>query len=185
VLELKQVIFVGHSVSSMIGMLAAIEHPEFFSHLIMVGPSPCYINDENYVGGFEREDVEALLLSIEKNFIGWADFMAPNVMANKDRPQLGLDLAETFRSTDPVIASQFARATFMSDIRDSLKKNRTPTLLLQSTDDIVVPVEVGKFLENKMYNSTLRIMKATGHYPHISNPQETIDLIKSYLEMKQ
>jgi sigma-B regulation protein RsbQ len=180
-LKLKEVIFVGHSVSSMIGLLAAIEEPKYFQQLIMVGPSPCYINDGNYKGGFERKDIEGLLETMEKNYIGWANFLAPNIMGNKDRPQLGEELTESFCSTDPVIAKQFAEATFFSDNRTDLHKIKIPSLILQCSDDIIAPIEVGEYLSKNLGNSTLKVMKATGHCPHMSEPEETIRLIKEYL----
>jgi sigma-B regulation protein RsbQ len=180
-LELKDVIFVGHSVSSMIGLLAAVEKPACFSHLIMVGPSPCYINDKDYKGGFERSDIEGLLETMEKNYIGWANFLAPDIMGNKDQPELGEELTESFCSTDPLIAHQFAKATFFSDNRNDLAKLKTPTLILQCSDDIIAPLEVGNYLHRKLPQSTLNIMKATGHCPHMSEPAETIALIKNYL----
>jgi sigma-B regulation protein RsbQ len=180
-LNLSDVIFVGHSVSSMIGLLAAIEAPSRFQKLIMIGPSPCYINNENYVGGFQKADITGLLETMEKNYIGWANFLAPNIMGNKERPYLGEELTESFCSTDPVIAKQFAEATFLSDNREDLKKVQTPTLLLQCSEDIIAPLSVGEYLSNHLPGSTLRIMKATGHCPHMSEPEETISLIKDYL----
>ena len=180
-LQLKKVIFVGHSVSAMIGLLAAIEQPKFFERLVMIGPSPSYINDDNYKGGFERRDIEGLLETMEKNYIGWANFLAPNIMANPERPELGEELKDSFCSTDPVIARQFAEATFFSDNRNDLKKNPVPALVLQCSEDIIAPVEVGEYLSTHLPKSTLRIMKATGHCPHMSNPEETISLIKEYL----
>lgn len=180
-LQLNNVIFVGHSVSSMIGLLAAIEAPQYFEKLIMVGPSPCYINSEGYVGGFERKDIEGLLETMEKNYIGWANFLAPNIMSNKDRPELGEELTESFCSTDPVIARQFAKATFFSDNRLDLSKTNIPSLLLQCSEDIIAPLEVGIYLNKHLPNSTLRVMKANGHCPHMSAPDETITLIKDYL----
>lgn len=180
-MQLSEVIFVGHSVSSMIGLLAAVEKPEYFSNIIMVGPSPCYINDDGYTGGFERSDIEGLLETMEKNYIGWANFLAPNIMGNSDRPHLSDELTESFCSTDPVIASQFARATFFSDNRRDLSKLSMPSLILQCSEDIIAPLEVGKFLHQKLSNSTLKIMKARGHCPHMSEPEETTTLIKEYL----
>ena len=147
----------------------------------MVGPSPCYINDENYVGGFERKDIEGLLETMEKNYIGWANFLAPNIMGNKDRPELGQELTENFCSTDPLIAHQFAKATFFSDNRNDLAKLKTPSLILQCSEDIIAPPEVGAYIHSKLPQSTLKIMKATGHCPHMSEPEETITLIKQYL----
>lgn len=180
-LGLRDVIFVGHSVSAMVGLLAANEEPGWFSRLIMVGPSPCYINDGSYVGGFERSDVEGLLETMDKNYIGWANFLAPNIMGHPDRPQLGEELTESFCSTDPVVARQFAEATFFSDNRADLHKNRVPALILQCTDDIIAPLEVGEYLAGHLPQSTLRVMRATGHCPHMSEPEETIALIKEYL----
>jgi sigma-B regulation protein RsbQ len=182
-LQLNDVIFVGHSVSSMIGLLAALERPEYFSNIIMVGPSPCYINDDNYTGGFERKDIEGLLETMEKNYIGWANFLAPNIMANKERPELSEELTESFCSTDPVIASEFARATFFSDNRNDLAKLKTPSLILQCSDDIIAPMEVGTYLHQNLPQSELKIMKAKGHCPHMSEPEETIKLIKEYLSV--
>lgn len=180
-LKLKDVIFVGHSVSSMIGLLAAIRRPEYFGQLVMVGPSPCYINDNSYIGGFERQDIEGLLETMEKNYIGWSNFMAPNIMGNKERPALSEELAESFCSTDPVIARQFAEATFFSDNRNDLSKVRVPSLILQCSEDIIAPKEVGDYLANKLKNSTLYVMNATGHCPHMSAPDETIALMRQYL----
>lgn len=180
-LQLKDVIFVGHSVSSMIGMLAAIEAPSVFSNLIMVGPSPSYINDGDYTGGFERKDIEGLLETMEKNYIGWANFLAPNIMANPERPELGEELTESFCSTDPVIARQFAEATFFSDNRKDLSKVKVPSLILQCSNDIIAPDAVGHYLAANLPRSTFMMMKATGHCPHMSEPEETITLMKSYL----
>lgn len=180
-LQLSDVILVGHSVSSMTALLAAVEAPEYFSHIIMVGPSPCYINEDGYVGGFERRDIEGLLETMEKNYIGWANFLAPNIMGHKERPELGQELVDSFCSTDPVIAGQFARATFFSDNRRDLAKLKVPSLILQCSEDIIAPVEVGHYLHQQVPGSTLKVMNATGHCPHMSEPEETIALIKDYL----
>jgi sigma-B regulation protein RsbQ len=181
-LDLHDVIFVGHSVSSMIGVLAAIAQPERFAKLIMVGPSPRYINDApDYVGGFERSDIEGLLETMDKNYIGWANFLAPAIMQNADRPELGAELTESFCSTDPVIARQFAKATFFSDNRSDLAQVAAPSLILQCSDDIIAPNAVGEYLHRELRDSTLRVMKATGHCPHMSAPDETVRLIKEYL----
>ncbi|HVF97265.1 MAG TPA: alpha/beta hydrolase, partial [Flavisolibacter sp.] len=134
-LKLKDIVFVGHSVSAMVGLLASIEQPGVFSRSVMIGPSPCYINDSDYVGGFFRKDIDGLLDTMEKNYIGWANFLAPNIMGNKDRAYLGEELTQSFCSTDPVIARRFAEATFFSDNRADLKYNRIPTLLLQCSED--------------------------------------------------
>ncbi len=180
-LELKDVILVGHSVSSMIGLLAAIRQPKLFHRLIMIGPSASYINEGDYVGGFERSDIEGLLDTMEKNYVGWANFLAPNVMGNKDRPELAQELTDSFCTTDPTIAREFAAVTFFSDNRKDLSRLAVPVLLLQCTDDIIAPLEVGTYLHVHMPSSTLQVMKATGHCPHLSHPEETIAFMKEYL----
>ncbi len=180
-LQLRDVVFVGHSVSSMIGILAAIKEPSYFSDLILIGPSPCYVNDEGYIGGFERKDIEDLLDTMDKNYIGWANFLAPAIMKNPDRPELGNELAESFCSTDPVVARQFAKATFFSDNRRDLLNLKKPSLIMQCSDDIIAPNAVGDYLHAHLANSTLKILKATGHCPHLSEPEETIAVIKEYL----
>jgi sigma-B regulation protein RsbQ len=182
-LKLRDAVFVGHSVSSMIGMLAAVEKPEYFSNIIMVGPSPCYINDEGYIGGFERKDIEGLIQTMENNYIGWANFMAPSIMGNNERPELGEELAESFCSTDPLIANQFAKATFFSDNRKDLTKLKVPSLILQCSEDIIAPLSVGDYLSANLKDATLKVMNAKGHCPHMSEPEETITLIKEYLNV--
>jgi sigma-B regulation protein RsbQ len=180
-LGLQNIIFVGHSVSSMIGLLAANREPAIFSKIIFVGPSPRYINDEEYTGGFERKDIVELLHTMDSNYIGWANFLAPAIMKNPERPELGQELTESFCSTDPIIARKFAEATFFSDNREDLKKLKVPSLIMQCSDDLIAPLEVGEYLHKHTPGSTLRIMKATGHCPHMSAPEETIQLMKEYL----
>ena len=182
-LDLRDVILVGHSVSSMIGVLAANREPERFARLVLIGPSPRYVNDApDYVGGFERADIEGLLDMMERNFIGWANFLAPNIMKNPDRPELGEELTESFCSTDPKIARRFAEATFFADNRADLAQVSVPALVLQCSDDMIAPREVGEFVHRSMPDSTLRLMRATGHCPHLSHPDETIELIREYLQ---
>jgi sigma-B regulation protein RsbQ len=180
-LDLRDVIFIGHSVSSMVGVLAANRAPERFRRLVMVGPSPRYINDEGYVGGFERADIEGLLDLMDKNYIGWANFLAPVIMKNDDRPELAKELHDSFCSTDPKITRRFAETTFFADNRADLAQVRVPSLIMQCSEDAVAPTEVGKYLHRSLPESTLRVMKATGHCPHISHPEETIEAIRSYL----
>jgi sigma-B regulation protein RsbQ len=181
-LDLRDVIYVGHSVSSMIGVLAANREPDRFAKLILIGPSPRYINDPPYVGGFDRGDIDGLFEVMDKNFIGWANFLAPAIMKNPERPELSEELTESFCSTDPVMARRFAQATFYSDNREDLAGVRIPSLILQCSSDMVAPVEVGEYLSKNLPDSTLRVMKATGHCPHMSHPEETIALMKEYLE---
>jgi sigma-B regulation protein RsbQ len=181
-LALTNVIFVGHSVSSIVGILSSIQTPHLFEKLILVCPSPCYINDPpDYVGGFERKDIEDLLDIMEKNYIGWASFLAPMIMKNEDQPELTRELEASFCSTDPMIASIFAKATFYSDNRSDLPKVKVPSLILQCAEDAIAPSEVGYYLHQHLPQSTLQLMNATGHCPHMSHSEETIYLIKKYL----
>jgi sigma-B regulation protein RsbQ len=181
-LELKNALYVGHSVSGVIGMLASIREPDRFKRLILIGPSPCYINDQpSYVGGFERSDIEDMLNVMEKNYIGWANFLAPVVMKNQEQPELTRELEESFCSTDPKIARRFAEATFFSDNRSDLQKVTIPSLIMQCSEDAIAPLEVGDYLARNLAQSTLRVMEATGHCPHMSHPEETIQIIKQYL----
>jgi sigma-B regulation protein RsbQ len=180
-LALQDVIFVGHSVSSMIGVLAAAERPELFSHLILVSPSPCYIDGDGYEGGFTRADIDGLLDSLESNFLGWAQAAAPMIMGNADRPELASELAESFCRTDPDIARQFARTTFLSDNRADLARVRTPALVLQCLDDAIAPVSVGEFVQRELAGSELVILDATGHCPNLSAPGLVVAAIDAYL----
>ena len=181
-LDLHDVIFVGHSVSGMVGVLAANREPDLFERLILVGPSPRYINDApDYVGGFEQSDIEGLLETMEKNYLGWANFLAPAIMKNPDRPELASELESSFCSTDPVIARRFAEATFFADNRGDLARVRVPSLVLQCSEDIIAPLAVGEYLRRELPGSTVRVMHATGHCPHMSAPDETIALIEEYL----
>ena len=182
-LELHDVIFVGHSVSCMVGVLAGNREPELFERLVMIGPSPRYINDApDYVGGFERSDIEGLLETMEKNYIGWANFLAPAIMKNPDHPELSSELEATFCSTDPVIAKRFAEATFFADNRADLAAVQVPSLIMQCSDDMIAPNSVGEYLSRELPGSTLRTLQATGHCPHMSHPDETIAVMREYLQ---
>jgi sigma-B regulation protein RsbQ len=180
-LDLHDAIFVGHSVSSMIGVLAAQRAPERFGKLVLVGPSPRYIDDEGYRGGFTQEDIEELLESMDANFLGWSSAMAPAIMGNPDRPELGEELTESFCRTDPDIAARFARATFMSDNRADLSTVRVPTLILQCSDDVIAPESVGDYVHREIEGSVLVQLAATGHCPNLSAPRETIDAIRAFI----
>jgi sigma-B regulation protein RsbQ len=175
-------IFVGHSVSAMIGVLAAIKEPERFEKLVLVGPSPCYINDHDYIGGFAREDIEALLDSLESNYLGWSRTMAPAIMGNPDRPELGEELTNSFCRTDPEIANHFARVTFLSDNRADLPKLKTEALILQCSNDVIAPESVGQYVHRVLDNSQLVVMQATGHCPNLSAPDETIAAMRTFLQ---
>lgn len=181
-LDLRDVIFVGHSVSSVIGMLASIMSPGLFKKLVLVSPSPCYINHEAYIGGFEKFEIEELLESLDKNHMGWSTAMAPVIMGNPERKELGTELTESFCKTNPEIAKHFARTTFLTDKRDILNQIDTPSLILQCSDDIIAPVEVGQYMHAHMKNSTLVVMKATGHCPNLSAPEETLSAILEFLQ---
>lgn len=184
-LGLHDAIFVGHSVSGMVGVLAANREPERFSHLIMIGPSPRYLNDgEHYTGGFEREDIDGMLGAMEQNYSGWAAFLAPQVMRNPERPWLTFELEESFRATDPVIARQFAQTLFYADHRADLAKVTVPSLVMQCADDVVAPRSVGEYLRDNLPNATLHHLSATGHYPQLSAPDETVHAIRSYLQAR-
>jgi sigma-B regulation protein RsbQ len=174
-------ICVGHSVSSMIGMLANLQCPDQFLAQVMVGPSPCYINDGDYVGGFERADIESLLETLESNYLGWSSNMAPAIMGAPDQPELGLELTNSFCRTDPDIAKQFARVTFLSDHRKELPELQSPTLVLQCSDDLIAPLAVGHYLQRTIPNCTLRIIENVGHCPHLSAPSASAAAMEEFL----
>ena len=185
-LDLKDIVFVGHSVSGVIGMLASIRRPELFESLILIGPSPHYLNDPpDYAGGFDRADIEGLLDMMDKNYVGWASFLAPVIMKNPDRSDLAQELEVSFCSTDPVTARRFAETTFFSDNRDDLRRVETPSLIMQCSEDAIAPLEVGEYLRRMLPDSTLRIMRATGHCPHMSHPEETIQVMREYLASRR
>jgi sigma-B regulation protein RsbQ len=174
-------VFVGHSVSAMIGVLAAARAPERFAKLVLVGPSPRYIDDDGYVGGFGRQDIDELLASLDSNYLGWSSAMAPVIMGNPEQPELGQELTASFCRTDPTIASAFARVTFLSDSRDVLDGVTVPTLVLQCSDDVIAPDAVGEYVASRIPASTLVRLRATGHCPNLSAPSETIDAIRAFL----
>jgi sigma-B regulation protein RsbQ len=180
-LDLKNIVFVGHSVSAMIGALAAIEAPERFASLVFVGPSPCYINDGDYIGGFDRKDIDELLEFQDANYLGWSSTLAPVIMGNADRPELSEELRASFCRTDPEIARQFAAVTFLSDNRADLPNVTPRSLVLQCVEDVIAPMAVGEYVHRHLPDSELTILNATGHCPHLSAPDETIAAIKAFL----
>ncbi len=180
-IDIKDVIFIGHSVSAMIGVLAAIKQPGIFSSMIQIGPSPCYINQPDYFGGFEEKDLIGLLDVMDNNFLGWASFLAPVVMKNEERPELTQELEESFCSTDPIITRRFAEATFFSDNRADLAKIEMPVLIMQCAEDAIAPDLVGEYMSRSIAGSKLVKMDATGHCPHMSHPGETIRIIEHFL----
>ncbi len=180
-LELADAIFVGHSVSAMIGALAAAEDPDRFARLVLIGPSPRYIDDEGYVGGFSRADIDELLGSLESNYLGWSRTMAPVIMGNEDRPELGEELANSFCRADPEIAAEFARVTFLSDNRADLSRVSTPSLVIQCSPDVIAPVAVGEYVDRELPDSRLKLLDASGHCPNLSAPEATTEAIREFL----
>lgn len=180
-LGLKDTVFVGHSVSSMIGVLAARQAPGMFGKLVLIGPSPRYIDDDGYVGGFSAQQIEELLRFLDSNHMGWSMQMAPMIMGNPDRPELGQELTNSFCSTDPEIAKAFARVTFTSDNREDLAEVSLPTLVLQCSEDIIAPPEVGEFVARNIPNSRMIVLDATGHCPNLSAPEEVIAAMRPFV----
>lgn len=176
------VIYVGHSVSTMIGLLATVAAPDRFLAQVMVGPSPCYINDADYTGGFTREDIDDLLLSMDSNYLGWSSSIAPAIMGVPEQPQLGVELTNSFCRSDPEIARHFAKVTFLSDHRGDLPKSRVPALIMQCSDDIIAPRTVGDYMHAHMAGSTLTVIDNVGHCPHMSAPTASSAAIGAFLE---
>jgi len=180
-LDLRDVVFVGHSVSAMIGVLAAAREPGRFAGLVLVGPSPRYVDEPPYRGGFQAADIEELLESLDSNYLGWSAAMAPAIIGNPERPELGEELTNSFCRTDPSIARHFARVTFTSDNRDDLARVGVPCLVLQSREDVIAPIEVGEFVHARIPDSTLVVLDATGHCPNLSAPDQVVAAIQDWL----
>jgi sigma-B regulation protein RsbQ len=180
-LDLRDVVFVGHSVSAMIGVLAASREPDRFAKLVLVGPSPRYTDDGDYVGGFTERDIEEMLEALDSNFLGWSAAMGPVIMSNDDRPELAAELVASFCRTDPEVAKRFARATFTSDNRGDLQRVALPTLVLQCTEDVIAPVSVGRYVAESMPNARMVLLDATGHCPNLSAPDATAEAILAFL----
>lgn len=180
-LELGDITFVGHSVSAMIGVLAAIKEPTRFSRLVLIAPSPRYIHDTGYVGGFTKNDIDGLLELLDGNFMAWSSMLAPTIMGNPDRPELGAELTTSFCRTNPDIARHFARVTFLSDNRADLPKLQVPSLILQCSQDAIAPAVVGEYVHRNLAHSKLVQLQATGHCPNLSAPEETIAAIRAFL----
>ena len=180
-LGLKDAVFVGHSVSAMIGVLVSLKAPDLFGRMVLVGPSPRYIDDGDYVGGFSEKQIAELLEFLEDNHMGWSAAMAPSIMGNPDRPELGEELTNSFCRTDPEIAKAFARVTFTSDNRGDLAKVTVPTLILQCSEDIIASEEVGTFVRSRIPGSEIVFLKATGHCPNLSAPAEVVSAIRAYV----
>jgi sigma-B regulation protein RsbQ len=180
-LDLHDVVFVGHSVSAMVGALAAIEEPDRFAALVMVGPSPRYMDDEDYIGGFSAADIDELLESLASNYLGWSTAMAPVIMGNHENPAFGAELTESFCRTDPDVARRFAEVTFRADNREDLRNIAVPTLVLQCREDVIAPIPVGEYVQKMVPDAELVVLDATGHCPHLSAPEATATAIANYL----
>jgi sigma-B regulation protein RsbQ len=181
-LQLSDAVFVGHSVSAIIGLLASLQCPARIAAQVMVSPSPCYINDGDYIGGFERSDIEQLLETLEANYLGWSSNMAPVIMGAPDQPELATELTNSFCRTDPEIARHFARVTFLSDHRQELSQLREPTLILQCSEDVIAPMAVGEYMHRQIPQSALKVIRNVGHCPHLSSPGASVDAIESFLD---
>lgn len=180
-LALGPVVFVGHSVSAMIGLLAAARRPELFDRLVLVGPSPRYIDDDGYRGGFSADEIDELLETMDSNYLGWSEFIAPVIMGNPDRPKLGEELTNAFCRTDPAIAKRFARTTFLSDNRTDLAAVRTPSLVVQCREDVIAPIEVGRYVHEHLADSEFCLIDAVGHCPNLSAPEALTTAMREYL----
>jgi sigma-B regulation protein RsbQ len=180
-LDLHDVVLVGHSVSAMIGVLASLLAPARIGRLILVGPSPCYLNDTNYHGGFEREDIDGLLDLMERNLLGWADFLAPAVMGSGADPTRTQELHASFCAGDAYIGRRFAAVTFLADNRADLAKVTVPTLVIQCADDAIAPLSVGQYTRDHIRGSRMEVLDVSGHCPHMTHPEQTIALIRSEL----
>ena len=180
-LALGPAVVVGHSVSSVIALLAAADRPELFDRLVLVGPSPRYIDDEDYRGGFSQEEIDELLATMDDNYLGWSQHIAPVIMGTPDRPALGEELTSSFCRTDPVIARRFARATFLSDNRADLARVTTPALVVQCRNDVIAPLEVGEYVHAHLAGSELVVLDANGHCPNLSAPDQLVAAMRDYL----
>jgi len=165
----------------MIGVLASTRRPDLFDRLVLVGPSPRYVDDDGYRGGFSAVEIDELLETMDDNYLGWSAFIAPVIMGNADRPELGEELTNSFCRTDPAIAKRFARTTFLSDNRDDLAAVTTPALVLQCREDVIAPPEVGRYVHEHLAGSELVLLDAVGHCPNLSAPDQVVDAITAYL----
>jgi sigma-B regulation protein RsbQ len=181
-LEMTDIVYVGHSVSAMIGVLAGVRRPDLFDRIVLVSPSPRFIDDDGYTGGFSHADVAELLTSLDSNYLGWASAMAPVVMGAPDRPELGEELHSSFCRTDPEIARQFARVTFTADNREDLLHLQVPALVIQCSDDALAPQAVGEYVHRSLPDSEYVLLQATGHCPNLSEPAATVAAIRDFLD---
>lgn len=183
-LDITHGVFVGHSVSAMIGVLASLKAPDLFDDLVMIGPSPRYIDDQEYTGGFNEKQIHELLDFLDANHMGWSQAMAPVIMGNPERPELSEELTNSFCMTDPEIAKKFARVTFLSDNRADLPSVKARCLVVQCTDDVIAPKSVGEYVANQLPRSQFVLLEATGHCPNLSAPEETVAAMKDFLKRR-
>ena len=180
-LHLQNVVFVGHSVSSMIGILAAIKSPDLFEKLVLIGPSPCYVNKDGYVGGFTSQDIDELVETLESNYLGWSSYITPVIIGNPEMPEYSEELRNSFCNMNPEIAKHFAKVTFLGDNREDLHKVTIPTLIIQCHPDVIAPVVVGEFVHKKIPNSRYVLLNSSGHCPHLTFPDQVISSIHTFL----
>jgi sigma-B regulation protein RsbQ len=181
-LYINEAVFIGHSVSCSAGIVAANLHPEYFSQLVLIGPSPCFLNlPPDYLGGFDKQDLEELLELMDQNFVGWANYLAPVVAGLSGEGQIAGELSASFCSTDPLVAKTFARTTFFADNRKDFEQNNIPCLLLQHEKDTLAPLNVGEYLNSNTAKSTYRVLDVVGHCAHMSHAELVSETIKKYL----
>ena len=180
-LHLSEITFIGHSVSSMIGLLALKLQPSIFEKIVFIGPSPRYINEPGYHGGIDQADLEELLEVMDSNYLGWSQMVAPSIMGNADQPQLAEGLVKSFCSTDPAIAKEFARVTFLSDNREDLQHLRIPSLTIQCNDDFLTSYAVAEYINEHTVNNQIIMLESSGHCPHLSDPDGVIKAIKTFI----
>lgn len=180
-LSLENIILVGHSVSSIVGALAVAGRPELFDQLIMLGPSPRYINEGEYFGGFDQQDIDELVETLEANYLGWSSFITPVIIGNADKEEFAEELKNSFCSMEPAIAKHFAKVTFVGDYREDLANVKIPTLIIQSYPDAIAPVAVGKYVHEKIPGSHYVQLASSGHCPHLTSPELVISAIQTYI----
>ena len=180
-LALHNVVFVGHSVGAMIGVIAAVREPQRFRKMVLISPSPRFINEKGYVGGFEQKDINELLAAMDADYHGWSRSISPVMMGAEESSELVMELTNSFVRTNPEIARHFARITFLSDTRAELGFLTRPTLVVQSAHDVIAPLAVGHYLNEQLADSRIAVIETGGHCPHLSAPQQTLAAINGFL----
>ncbi len=180
-LEVSDGVLIGHSVGATIACLAALKCPERISALALVAPSPSFMNDAAYTGGFDREALEGLVNLMDENFLGWTSRVTPTIAGEDRAGETAAELTQSFCRTDPAIAKHFGRITFLADHRADMKRVEAPAAIIQCTDDALAPVDVGVWLSENMKRGTLKFIEATGHCPHMTEPAKTTEAIREFL----